>query len=175
MKKGLIIAGVLIAIIIVAVVIVQGTGDTQTSTASQNTQIDYNTFEYDANGVGIKLGANFNTVYSDLGEENEYFEAESCAFEGIDKIYYYSGFEVRTYPLESEDYVLNVILNDDTVNTPEGVYIGMDIDTAISMQGEDYKNEGSKYEYTKGSSTLVFIEKDGLVASITYTFDSGLI
>ena len=41
-----------------------------------------------------------------------YFEAPSCAFDGIDKTYTYAGFELLTYPKDDKDYVSSVVLKD---------------------------------------------------------------
>lgn len=61
-------------------------------------------------------------ILEKLGEPMEYFEAESCAFEGLDKIYTYSGFELHTYEMKGTDYVASVMFLDDSVSTKK-VYI----------------------------------------------------
>ena len=57
--------------------------------------------------------------WSVLGEPMHYFEAPSCAFEGMDKIYSYSGFEFTTYTKDNVDYIASIVFLDDTVTTRE--------------------------------------------------------
>lgn len=120
------------------------------------------------NGVGIQMGVNFADVYDDLGEENSYFEAASCAFDGLDKIYYYSGIEISTYPDGDEDYVSVISLKDDTIETDTGVYIGMNIDSALELQGDDYIVDGTSYTYSIADSYLTFFTEDDTIIAITY-------
>ena len=64
-----------------------------------------------------------SAVVEELGEADDYFESESCAFEGLDKVYTYPGFTLNTYPVDDKDYVLSVVFRDDTVSTDEGISI----------------------------------------------------
>lgn len=126
-------------------------------------------YSYDFQGTTIALGENFATALSSLEEPNDYFEAASCAFEGLDKIYYFSGLEVRTYPQEEEDFVSTILLKDDTVTTNEGAYIGMNIDEALEKHGEGYTQDNKQYVYSSGDSTLTFITSDDAVIAINYS------
>ncbi|MFI3324898.1 MAG: hypothetical protein R3Y35_01840 [Clostridia bacterium] len=119
-------------------------------------------------GVDIQMGVNFADVYDDLGEENSYFEAASCAFDGLDKIYYYSGIEISTYPEGDEDFVSVISLKDDTIETDAGVYIGMNIDMALELQGSDYTVDGVAYTYSFANSYLTFFTEDDTIIAITY-------
>lgn len=126
-------------------------------------------FEY--NDVSIYMNTDVAPVIDALGESIHYFEEESCAFKGLDKFYTYAGFEITTYPLEGKDYISTIYLMDDTVSTPEGVYLGSTIDEMIAAYGEDYIESSGTYTYVKDDSKLQFIAMDDEIISITYLAD----
>lgn len=137
--------------------------DNETSNSNNN-------FVFVNNNVSIAIDAVASNVLDELGEPMDYFEAPSCAYQGLDKTYYYTGFEVTTYTDEEEvDHIANVVLVDDTVETKEGIYIGASMEDVVSAYGDDYKESTNQYTYIQGDSELQFIFKEGLVASILYT------
>ena len=78
-------------------------------------------YVFTVGGITVEMDADAAPIVEGLGEPVSYFEAASCAFEGLDKMYTYNGFELDTYPKGEKDYVSTVILKDDTVLTPEGI------------------------------------------------------
>lgn len=126
-------------------------------------------YVYEFQGVDVALGKNFDTALASLGEPKEYFEAASCAFDGLDKIYYYNGVEIRTYPQGDQDFVAAVLLKDDTVTTNEGVYIGMEMTDVWNKLGDNFIRDGKQYIYTAGESNLIILEAEGVALSITYS------
>jgi len=125
-------------------------------------------FAFKHNGVTIYMNTDVSPVINALGEPLQYFEAESCAFKGLDKTYTYAGFEITTYPMDGKDYISSVYLMDDTVSTPEGIYIGSTVDEMIAAYGDDYTQSSGSYTYTKGDSKLQFIANNDEIISITY-------
>ena len=125
-------------------------------------------FSFENNGVTIPMNVDAAPVVEALGEPVEYFEAASCAFQGLDKIYYYNGFELGTYPNGDKDYVSYVNLLDDSVATEKDIYLGSTLDEVTAAYGEDYTSEGSSYVYRLGETKLTFIIEDDAVTSITY-------
>lgn len=121
------------------------------------------------NGVDIKMNDKAAPIVEILGEPLEYFEAESCAFQGLDKTYYYSGFELHTYPIDGVDYVFSILFVDDSVSTPEGICLGSSLDDVIKAYGESYEEDMGMYTYTKGDSKLAFLIEHDVVSSIEYT------
>ncbi len=91
--------------------------DIQNDTAQVSDSTKGYAFIY--NGVSVTMDADAAPIIEKLGEPASYFEAASCAFEGLDKMYTYSGFEIDTYPVGDKDYVSSVILKDDSVSTAE--------------------------------------------------------
>ena len=106
-----------------------------------------------------------------LGEPASYYEAASCAFEGLDKIYTYSGFELQTYPTDGKDFVSLVVLKDDSVATPEGVALGNTKAKVEERYGTDYQEDGALLTYQKGGMKLCFILDGDQVVSIEYRSD----
>lgn len=126
---------------------------------------------FEHNGVSIYMNTDIVPVIDALGEALHYFEAESCAFKGLDKFYTYPGFEITTYPLDDKDYISAINLMDDTVSTPEGVYLGATVDDMIAAYGDDYIESSGSYTYTKDDSKLQFIAMNDEIIAITYLAD----
>ena len=127
-------------------------------------------YEFKANGVTVAMDAKAADLVDKLGEY-EYFEAPSCAFQGLDKTYTYAGFELVTYQQGEVDHVLSVSLLDDSLTTPEGVTIGSSLDDVKKAYGDSFTQDGSSYKYKKGNTILTFIVEDDAVTSVEYKAD----
>jgi len=108
-------------------------------------------------------------ILSALGEPKAYDESPSCAFEGLDKVYTYSGFEIQTYTEDGKDYIYMIVLTNDLVKTPEGISIGASKSAVIEKYGDQYTSVGENMQYEAENCTLQFIFRDGKVSSIKYT------
>jgi len=106
-------------------------------------------------------------VLEALGEAKSYYEAASCAFEGLDKIYTYNDFEIYTYPAGDKDMISGIIFRSDIVSTPEGIAIGADAAKVKEIYGEGLEEEGNLV-YEKGGMRLSFVVQEDKVASIEY-------
>ncbi len=118
--------------------------------------------------VIISMDMDMSGVLAVLGEPATYFEAASCAFEGLDKIYTYDHYEVDTYPDGDRDLVSAVLLLDDLVTTTEGAYIGQSQAAIEAIYGTDYEMKGTAMVYTKDGSHLEFVLAGGQVQSVSY-------
>ena len=125
-------------------------------------------FVFIHDGVRIDVDAEASAIVQALGEPVSYFEAASCAFEGLDKMYSYGGFELDTYPTDGKDYVSAVIFRDDSVATPEGVMIGDSAAKLEQVYGVPASNGGNLITYEAGSMELRFILEEDVIASIEY-------
>jgi len=65
----------------------------------------------------IEMDQDMTYVLEKLGEPLGVFEAPSCAFDGIDRIFSYPGIQIHTYPKGDDDYVHTISLRDDSVRT----------------------------------------------------------
>lgn len=81
-------------------------------------------FRFLYNDIPILPGDPASPVIEALGQPNSYTEEASCAFEGLDKTWVYSGFSLTTYPNGGEDYIHTIWFTDDSVTTEEGIFIG---------------------------------------------------
>lgn len=126
-------------------------------------------YGYTLNGIKIKPNDNFSDIVDSLGEPDTYFESESCAFQGLDKVYTYGSVTIKTYPKDDIDYVLSIEFKDDITKTDEGIKIGSSSDEISSVYGEPSASNDSSITYTDGNANLNFILTDGKVSYITYT------
>ncbi|MCD8211433.1 MAG: hypothetical protein LUC17_00180 [Oscillospiraceae bacterium] len=122
-------------------------------------------------GVKIEMEAPAEPIVEELGEPKDFFESESCAFEGLDKEYTYSGFKLKTYPVDDVDYVSSVVFMDDTISTDEGITIGSTLEEVVEAYGEDYTEKGSSLTYTKSETSLIIGLQDDKVATLEVDAD----
>ena len=141
--------------------------DSQDAPAAQDAPAEAG-FVFTYNGTDITMNAPAADIVAALGEPKSYTEEASCAFEGLDKTYYYGSFYLQTYPMEDVDYVYSMWLVDDSVSTPEGIYIGAPEAQVESAYGADSYNGTNAYIVTKGDSKLTVIIENGVVSSIQY-------
>lgn len=124
-------------------------------------------YVFAAGGVTVEVDGDMAPILQALGEPASYFEAASCAFEGLDKIYTYNGFEIDTYPAQDKDLVSAVILKDDSVTTAEGICIGDSLEKLLEAYGEASQENGMLV-YIKDGMKLCFILQDDSIISIEY-------
>lgn len=120
------------------------------------------------NDVVMEMDADAAPVLEQLGDANSYFEAPSCAFEGIDKMYTYGSFELDTYPTGDKDYISAVIFKDDSITTPEGVGIGDSREKMTEVYGGEGTEEMGMTVYRKDDMKLCFIFQEDSIASVEY-------
>ena len=148
----------------------QGTGVPAAPTQSAGGQTDVGGYTFTvskADNYVVAIDDDMADVLKALGEPLSFFEAASCAFEGMDKTYTYSGFVITTRPDGEKDYVNSIRLTDDSVVTPEGVYIGCSADDVTAAYGEGSRTE-NVISYTKGNTAMNFVLEGGKVISIEY-------
>lgn len=112
-----------------------------------------------------------DAVMDKLGEPDGSFENQSCAYQGTDMVYYYDGFELTVHNLDGVDRVIGVKLSDDTVQTPQGLKIGMSKDDCESILNDlgGEMSGATVYKATCGSTALVVgFGSDNTVSSIEY-------
>lgn len=127
-------------------------------------------FEY--NGVKVYMDDEAKPILDELGEPPfGTFESPSCAFQGIDRTYYYNGFELYTYTEadDDEEYFFTVRIMSDAVSTTEGVSIGDKVEKVIEKYGENYTEASNKYVYTDKNTKLSFKIQSGEVTDIEYS------
>lgn len=145
----------------------QTNGDNPTENAqTPGNKEDGYVFVY--NGVTISVDELMQPVLDSLGEPASLYEAPSCAFEGIDKIYNYNSVEIHTYPAEDGDRISMIVLKDDMVQTPELVSLFGNEGDITDAYGTDYTEENGMRVYAKGGMKLRFILENEEIVSIEY-------
>ncbi len=127
-------------------------------------------YVFSVGDVKIELDAAAEPILSALGEPKQYSESPSCAFEGLDKVYVYAGFQIQTYPLNGKDYILSVDLTDDSHTTKEGAAIGNTRDRVVEIYGAPAEESATAliYRDAEKGHTLQFLLRDGKVTNIQY-------
>lgn len=125
-------------------------------------------YVFEIEGIEIAMHAEVAPILKRLGESMAFFEAESCAYQGMEKIYTYNGFELYTYEIDGIDYVASVIFLDDTVTTKEGVYLYMTLEQVVDAYGDDYTENLGLYTYELQEGTISFLIDNNEVVSIEY-------
>ena len=118
--------------------------------------------------VKISMDAPADDIIKALGNYQSTYEAPSCAFDGMDVIYTYPGYEVLTYTKDGKNAISGVVLRDDTVATPEGVFIGSKQEDVEKVYDTKAGEGANNLVVKKGNCELLFIFKDGAVSSIQY-------
>lgn len=116
----------------------------------------------------IAIDAEATPILSALGKETAYEESPSCAFEGMDKLYVYPGFRIKTYSMDGVDYIYSVELTDDSLATPEGISIGMESAAVSEKYGTPTKENDSSMQFGFENTVLQFIFRDGKITNIQY-------
>lgn len=124
------------------------------------------TLTYKDASIDVTPDQNMAEVLAALGDADSYFEAASCAFEGLDKTYMYGHVEVDTYPQGEEDFISSIYFLDDLAVTNEGIKVGSGKDEMEAAYGTDYKTVGTECIYTRGNSELRIIVEGDKVSSI---------
>lgn len=118
-------------------------------------------------------GADPAAVLPTLGEPLDRLEAPSCVHDGMDRVYYYAGYEINTNPTaDGGEVIVSIYLSDDSITTDEGLRIGDKAEKVTELYGEATP-EGGMYVYTKtdrGVSVSLNIQTNGSgeVTSIFY-------
>lgn len=119
-------------------------------------------------GCPLPMNSEFAPLLDYIGEADSYFEAASCAFDGLDKTYTYGDVEIITYPDGDVDHISSIRLLSDAVATPEGVTIGSSRDEVAAAYGEDCEALGDQYTCEDGDTMLNILFQDDKVISVEY-------
>ena len=157
-------AALLALIMVLALVLCSCGGGGGSNNGGNNTgSLDY---YFEVKGVKVEMKADAETVLKALGSYKSSYEAPSCAFDGMDKIYSYGGYDILTYTADGKDFISGVVLRDDTVETPEGIAIGSKLEDVRKKYNA--KEEGSSINVYSENCRLLIIFDNGVVSSIQY-------
>jgi hypothetical protein len=144
-------------------------GTVKTAASKDKSPSEKSGYVFKINGVSIAMHAKAAPIIEKLGGQKDYFEAESCAFPGLEKTYTYNGFDLYTYEKDGVDYVASVVFTDDTVATTEGVSLFAKKEDMLQKYGKGYtQKEKNSFTYKIDKSELVFLIENDEVTSIEY-------
>lgn len=156
------------------VTIGESTSSTETADTTQEKETSDKGFSFVHNNVKITPNDLVDPLVTALGSEYTYHESPSCAYIGLDKCYVYKGFSIYTYPDENAvDHVLQIVLTDDSLSTPEGLIIGDSAEKVKELYGNDYAESDGSYAYTREKTNLTIIVKNDKVISIQYNYSDS--
>ncbi len=145
-------------------------GNSSSTDDTENNSSDKG-FAFIHNNVTITPNDLVDPLVKALGSDYTYHESASCAYIGLDKMYVYDSFVIYTYPDDKAvDHVLQLMITDDSLSTPEGLRLGDTSAKVIELYGSDYEEANSAYAYTRGKTSLIIIMKNDHVTSIQYTY-----
>lgn len=119
-------------------------------------------------GVALFIGMDEEEMLSALGKDYTVSEAQSCAGQGLDRLYTYPSVRLYVFaPQGGKGTLTSVSYTDDTVMTSDGLYIGCTADEVIARRGEPTQRDAATLVYRQGEAELVFSLRDGHVTGIT--------
>lgn len=125
-------------------------------------------YYYEADGKKIYIGQEIDDAVAILGEDYEYFEAASCAVEGLDMFYYYHNLTLTANEIDGKKIITDIYFKNDAVATTEGIRINMEYAKVMDVYGSDYEMSGTMMEYIRGNTILCIDVRDKKVAAIEY-------
>lgn len=128
-------------------------------------------FSFTYKDTVITMHAPVEPILKELGEPVKYTESASCAFEGLDKSYYYGSFYLDTYPKDGKDFVYGWWFADDSVSTEEGIYIGSSQADVEKAYGAENYNGTNAFVVKKAGGILTVILENSVVNSIQYAIE----
>lgn len=109
------------------------------------------------------------TVMEAIGEPMDSFTSPSCAYQGEDYFYYYDGLELTVNDIDGEMLITGITLADDTVETPQGLRLGMDVEKALELMAMDYTESNGVYSFVSGETKLLLqTDSDQTLSAIEY-------
>ena len=167
MKK---ITAIILATLTLLALCACGTAEPREEGSKKEYTPDYGELYYTSGDTKFGIMDPAEKVLEALGEPvNGTFESDSCAYQGKDYFYYYDGFEVMVNDVDGTKRITGITVADDTVQTPQGVRIGMKLEDAQKLMGDEFKQVDDVYKYTEGSTVLkLAVGEDGTLTAIEY-------
>lgn len=167
--KYLVMAGLAAALSVAPMTSYAGIWENAKKDSAQTETVAY---EFKSGDTVIAMGAEAATVVKALGKPAKaVFEADSCAYQGKDKVYTYAGFELNTYPVDGKERIASVYFLDDSVATPEGIKIGSKAKDVVDAYGKEYNKEEQKlgtYSYSTDTAELRIYTTKDVVDGVEY-------
>lgn len=166
-NKGIIL---LVIIIIIAIVVAISVNLNKGEETEKSNQAESYSLKY--GDIDITPGKVFKE--EEISEDYNYYEIESCAFDGMDKVYTYSGVEITVAEIDGVDTIYSVYFLDENTETTEGIKISDNKEKMIETYGDSYESSvENSYSYKKDNVIISFITENDIIISIEYTLDTN--
>ncbi len=127
---------------------------------------EYGALYFESNGVQFGIYDETEAVLTALPAYRSTFTGKSCAFEGEDVSYFYAGFAITSNVIDGVGRITGITVSDDTVKTPQGLYIGMpEEDAAAAFPAL----RDADWNLVDGTAMLTVVIADGAVKEIVYS------
>ena len=150
------------------------------ATAAPAPEMSPQGFLFEAYGQEIYICSEAAPILEALPQPRNTFEERNCAFntdeDGLETTYFYPGFELAAYRKGSSPaWVFSIVFTDDSVTTPEGVYLGGTLESVKKAYGEggEQSESGGQIIYKRGQGKLTFSLEDGIITGIVYALIIG--
>ena len=118
-------------------------------------------------GVALTVGMPADEALAALGDDYTMTEAESCAGQGVDRMYTYPSVRLYVFaPVEGEAVVSSVSYTDDGVQTVDALRIGSTVADVVAVMGEPDGKSDARLVYRSDGAVLTFGLRDGIVVSV---------
>ncbi len=118
-------------------------------------------------GLDLTVGMAADAVIAQLGDDYTVTEAESCAGQGVDRMYTYPSVRLYVFvPVDGEAVVSSVSYTDDGVQTALGLRLGCHSADVTAAMGQADEVSDARLVYRDEGSVLTFGLRDGVVVSI---------
>lgn len=125
----------------------------------------YGELYFEANGVRFGIFDETDKVLASLPAYRSTYTSETCAFDSCDVYYRFNGFQIMTNEIDGTSRITGITVADDTVKTPQGLYIGMPEDDAKAA----FPALGDDWLIIDGTAQLAVVIQNGVIAQIIYT------
>ena len=116
--------------------------------------------------VELMVGMAADEVIAQLGDDYTMTEAESCAGQGMDRMYSYPSVRLYVFaPVEGVAVISSVSYIDDGVTTG-GLRIGSTVEEVVAAMGEPDEKSDARLVYRSDGVVLTFGLRDGIVVSV---------
>lgn len=122
------------------------------------------------NGYNIDIGQKWSEVSGKLGAYNSTFVAESCAYQGTDRYYYYDDFEIMTSEIDGQELLTDIFIEKENVEATGGVCVGMSLADVAKKMGPADKITENGLVYYGGSVNVQINTRDDKVVSVEYYY-----
>ncbi len=121
-------------------------------------------FQFSYLDTVITMDAEAGPLIEALGGAKGFTETASCAFDGVEKTYYYGSFYLTTYPKDGVDRVSKVWFADDSVTTPEGICIGSSREEVQEAYGSEATGDDVFTLFQGNSILTILLDKDKVIS-----------